>query len=940
MSRPTLVPAGMSRWTFASGWGLLALGEVAHGSLAIETEIEQATLALRAAGYAFLVLSLMGKSKGATNQAAVVVTPAAFMPAVLSLAAAGLSLRSGLREGRRLALSFVLFGGSEVVFALGGAVPASEPGLAWYVAHGLRIGAGAAVAAWMWQAMRTSIQIRFVAAFVGILLLVVILITSVMTQIFTRNVRADALQDASLEGESQELVMRQQARESLQDAKQVAGVAEIRRAVAERDPVLAELGRGLQEPGGLFEESDFLAFFARTPEGPVILAYSAQAGEGEPPILDEVDATSLAGTEVVASAVQGIEAGSADVLGPAKVALIGAVPVLNPPGVDPPGQPLGISGVIALGRVVEDSYLAELSRQSGLEFSLVTRDRVLASTLPSTQEIVRDDLQQVFEAGRSVARDVSIEGTGYFSAYVPLERADGAVVAALVVSERSEVIQLTQQNLGRVLFLLVVAAAALAIGLSYVSGSRITGPILELTRVSRRIREGNLQEKADISSSDEIGVLGAAFNEMTSSISQLNDDLRRAAEDEFQLRSRLETILQSMADGVVAVDAGGKVVAFNREAEKLFQIKSTSAHGRDVSSIVKVVDGSGSAVDLPLYSLSRGNVGGIFTGSSNGAGTPVAITSAPINDDDGHVVGAVGVVRDLSSELEVERMKTEFLSNISHELRTPLTPIKGYTELMIRRNVPRKKAVQFLDTMMRSVERLQRIVDMLIDVSSMEAGRLVARRDEVDLQKVAEELIAKWRPLAKKHKFQAKGFRRLPIVHLDERLLPRALDELIDNAIKFSPKGGKITIAAEMRPGDGGASDLVDLSVSDEGSGITDEQLAEIFGDFYQVDASATREFGGLGIGLAYVRRIAEAHGGRIEASSRAGAGSRISILVPLSVVGPKAKRAVRAKRVVPATAESVARARRTKAGSRSAQTKKSPSSRKARKPISKKKKR
>jgi len=326
------------------------------------------------------------------------------------------------------------------------------------------------------------------------------------------------------------------------------------------------------------------------------------------------------------------------------------------------------------------------------------------------------------------------------------------------------------------------------------------------------------------------------------------------------------------------------VVTINREAERITACSAERARGTKVEEVLEVVDSSASLVDLPVYRLAGGSTAGFIAGEEgSGPGIPVSVTSAPITDDHGHVTGAVAVLRDLTSELEVETMKTEFLSNISHELRTPLTPIKGYADLLRRKVVPRAKSISFLNVIVASTERMERIVDMLVDFSAMQAGRLVVRTGPFDLDKATTELLSKWEESAPKHSFERTGFESLPPVAGDPRLLPRAIDELIDNAVKFSPDGGPIVVHGEI---DADRPSRVRVSVTDRGIGITAEQMNQIFQDFVQVDASETRAFGGLGLGLGYVRRIIEAHNGELRVESAAGDGSRFSLLIPLQRAG------------------------------------------------------
>jgi PAS domain S-box-containing protein len=909
-SRRKLSPPGLGKLTFAIGWLLLALAETLHGASLVNNELDQNALVLRAASYALLVFSLLSARAGAGGAGALVVTQTAFLPSFLAAAGAWVAQRSKLGDARRLALCFVFLGASEFVFAIGGAGSTQEATALWIGARLLRLAAAIALASWLWEGFRTSIQLRIVAVLVVLSLIVVVLISSAMTQVFATSVRAQALADAVRDGEAQKLIMNEQRREAVQDARQVAGAEAVQRAVTTRAPSLSQLAAGLEGPGNLFESADFLAFFAPVETGAGILAYSAQGPTGAPPNLSDIDATALAGTDVVTSAIRGDQASSVDLIGEDKIALIAAFPILQPPGFAAPGSPVGIAGAVALGNIVDSNYLETLSSRSGRELSLLSQEGVIASTLPGSDRLIREDLPKVFEDRKTITGEARFGGIEYFSAYVPLERADGRIVAALVVSSRSEVIALTQQSVGRVLFVLVLIAALVAVVLSYLSGGRVTRPIIELTRASDRVRRGDLRSRVEIQTGDEIGVLGETFNEMTASMARLTGDLRRVAQEEFELRTRLETIVQSMTDGLIAIDPEGRVVTLNREAERILGVRATRSRGRHIREVLTLNDTAGRKLELPIYSLKRGTIDSAYTAPrDNGSRLPVAITSAPIEDDEGSVVGGVALIRDLTSQIEVERMKTEFLSNISHELRTPLTPIKGYTDLMRRKPVPRKQAIGFLDNMASSIGRLERIVDMLVDVSSMEAGRLTPRTVPVDLDKATLALVDRWRGAAPKHRFSRRGFSNLPTMKLDERLVPRAIDELIDNAVKFSPKGGKVVLTGELQKSQNGR--IARISVVDEGMGLTDEQLSEILNDFVQGDASATRQYGGLGIGLSYVRRIAEAHGGTVEVENLENKGSRFSILLPVSDAATlAAEDGAAAKKKVPMRQETTESAR------------------------------
>jgi signal transduction histidine kinase len=272
---------------------------------------------------------------------------------------------------------------------------------------------------------------------------------------------------------------------------------------------------------------------------------------------------------------------------------------------------------------------------------------------------------------------------------------------------------------------------------------------------------------------------------------------------------------------------------------------------------------------------------GVYLKRPKGDPVPVAVVSAVLTSVEGAAAGGVAVMRDMTREREVERMKSEFLSNISHELRTPLTPIKGYAEILGRKDIPPEKAHKFAAGILESTARLERIVHLLVDFSAMEAGRLSPKSTSIDIITLLGDLTTEWTARASKHSVSSDVPNSLPHVVGDERLLRRSIEEVLDNAVKFSPSGGSIRLSAKEKPSANGVPAQVAITISDEGIGIPPEDVGRIFSDFQQLDGSETRAYGGLGLGLAFVRRIIEAHHGSVDVKSAPDEGTMFTITVP-----------------------------------------------------------
>jgi len=229
---------------------------------------------------------------------------------------------------------------------------------------------------------------------------------------------------------------------------------------------------------------------------------------------------------------------------------------------------------------------------------------------------------------------------------------------------------------------------------------------------------------------------------------------------------------------------------------------------------------------------------------------------------------------------EIDRAKSDFLSVVSHELRTPLTALQGFSELLLSRSVPPEQARRFIGHLHGEAERLGRIVTELLDLSRIEAGRPeTLRREPVDLGGLVEpnlELFAQSHP---RHRFRWVPASGLLPLEADRDALDRMVKNLLSNAVKYAPRGGEVTVSAGPAPG---LPAMMELSVEDQGIGIPAEALPRIFDKYVRVPDPETTGARGLGLGLALVKALAEAHGGRVEVESRVGTGSRFRLLMPL----------------------------------------------------------
>ncbi len=883
-----------NRLTVAVGFAALAAAQVLHGGSFADAQTDgaQILIGLKTLGLAFVVFGVVGSLRATTTAAALVLgtEPLLFAPAaaalVLFLAAAAGARSKESRSLWGLALFALFLGASDLLTS--GAPDAKIGTLtvagAVYAAHGLKVLAYVALGSWFWSAVRASIRIRFVASFAVLLVAIVLALSTSLSGVISSNVEVEELDQVAGQ-------LRSAATEIETEAtREVRGLAETIATLEdsiERGLVGGGDAQGLAESvyaEPTFElENGFVMLMDRRGG---ILGFAGRGphrnknGRPRPTELRDIDVVTINGSAVIDQVARGaVQAASPDRLGRNLLAVIAAHEVNHP------DRPAVRVGIVALGRWIDALTVEGISERLRLAASLIVDDKTIASELPRPvpkRGLIPSGLRSQVRACTPVTDQIALRGLASFTAFRCLRNDANVAIATLALSSPARNVIQTTGIFTRILFLIAMGVGAVSLVLAWLSGRAITRPIQELTAAATAVREGDLAVQAPVHGEDEVGQLGDTFNEMTASLFRMTNDLRQAARQEHDLRARIETIVESMADGLVAVDANRKVLAFNPAAEEITGVRAQDAVDRDVQDVLDARDSQGTKVTLPIFDLVRGSVDGVFLARKNGDPIPVAVVSALLPAVEGGPSGGVAVLRDMSREREVERMKSEFLSNISHELRTPLTPIKGYAEILGRKGLPPEKAQKFASGILESTARLERIVHLLVDFSAMEAGRLAPKTKSIDIASIVNSVGEEWAGRTSQHSIVMEVNPTLPHVLGDERLLRRTLEEVLDNAVKFSPQGGTIRVEARLTNGEGQPDD-VQISVSDEGIGISAQDMGKIFSDFRQLDGSETRAYGGLGLGLAFVQRIVEAHDGSVAVDSHPEEGTRLTITIPAS---------------------------------------------------------
>ncbi len=443
----------------------------------------------------------------------------------------------------------------------------------------------------------------------------------------------------------------------------------------------------------------------------------------------------------------------------------------------------------------------------------------------------------------------------------PGDPARGVVRLALPLTE----VRRAQEDLRLPLFFAALLSIVAAVLLGWGAARRPARRLEEMSRAASEIAQGRTGSRVRAGGSDEIGRLAGSLNRMAE---ELERRLALLEREQGQLRS----VLDGMVEGVLLTDAGGTILLANRAFERIFDARPPVA-GRRPLEVARIP-----ALQEILEEARE--AGFPFTREIAPWGTlekTIRASMVPLQEG-GRFAGTVAVFHDVTELKRLENVRREFVANVSHELRTPLTAIRGYAETL--RDGALKdpaKALEFVRVIHRHAERLQALIEDLLDLSQVEQGSSRLSLGPVALREVVSQVEAVIRPLAEE-KLQTLTFvlpEDLPFPWADRDRLAQVLINLLDNAVKFTPEGGRVSFAAAPEGG------RILLTVSDTGIGIPPSEIGRVFERFYRVDRSRDRREGGTGLGLAIAKHLTLAMGGTLEVESPPGQGAIFRLTLP-----------------------------------------------------------
>ena len=433
-----------------------------------------------------------------------------------------------------------------------------------------------------------------------------------------------------------------------------------------------------------------------------------------------------------------------------------------------------------------------------------------------------------------------------------------AAFALVIAAATLTLVEATLPHLQRKLFLGSLLACGIALLVSAVAAHLTARRLQRILQFADRIATGDLSARIDEKSSDEIGQVAASL-----------DKTARHLEENFAAlqtsQRQLETLLNSMQDAVIAVDADDRVQWANQAMDKLVPHRR-----RKNAPLVDTVRDPDFLTAVRDASESRQ----VFTAraASIVPGRTFDVTAAPMPGG-----GAVAVLRDLTETERVEKTRRDFIANVSHELRTPLTSIQGYTETLLDSAPDNNHTREFLDIIRKSALRMSRLTEDLLTLARVESGEQRFDIQSVTPADLLQEAVQSFRELARAQNVELKVEDTATVlVGADSEAIHQVFSNLVDNALKYAAQGGRIVLGARPVP------QAVEFYVQDFGPGIPSEHLARLFERFYRVDRARSRESGGTGLGLAIAKHIVLAHGGAIRAQSELNHGSTFLFTLPL----------------------------------------------------------
>ena len=527
-----------------------------------------------------------------------------------------------------------------------------------------------------------------------------------------------------------------------------------------------------------------------------------------------------------------------------------------------------------------NSILRRFNNDSVLEIQLFDSNGFLLATSNPTsqayigQRTVDEDIEETLYTG------IRSETSGYdsnqeirikkFVTPIFSTASSGAMIGILNVTANLETIYSQIQNIMSLFLIASGISLVFTTGLAVLISSQIINPLQKMRDQTKQIAEGNYSTTLDINSEDEIGQLAESINYLSVRVGDAQD-LTEAE------RQRLDSVLRHMTDGVIATDRRGKVTIINDRSLSILNKTQEEVIGE---SIIEALDLSERFSFRELFDQHDS----ILLNYANDEGeTIIRAEYSVIQRESGFISGLVWVLTDITEHEKIERDRKQFVSNISHELRTPLTSVRSYSEALVDGAIKDEKvAVEFLNVIQTETDRMIRMISDLLHLSRMDAKQQVINRELIIFKDLVNHILDRFDMMLQSEDYEGKNYiikRELMEeevwVEIDQDKLIQVIDNIMNNAIKYSPDGGTIYVRLMSTH-----NQLV-LSIQDQGLGIPQESIPHLFDRFYRVDKARSRAQGGSGLGLSIAKEEIELHNGTIWVNSIENKGTTFFISLP-----------------------------------------------------------
>jgi len=529
-----------------------------------------------------------------------------------------------------------------------------------------------------------------------------------------------------------------------------------------------------------------------------------------------------------------------------------------------------------------DALCQSLSQEFGVRITVIARDgRVIGDSDQPAKQMenhgTRPEVTAAFSAGTgsSVRYSTTVKHDLLYRAFRQTQGDEQRIVrVAVSLSE----IQGITHSFGRALLAGMLLALVLGLGVAYYFSRRLSARVNRLVEFSRAVAQGDFSHRGLARrDDDELDILEQQLQEMSGKI---KDQIEALVGE----KEKVDSILRCMIEGLVVIDAKGRLLLMNDQARKMFQV----AADRDVANAMLAEISRHPELHRMVNELAGADFSTAHYSEeiALSEGRWFRVNGAPLHDGRSQLLGFMLVFNDITEIKRLETVRSDFVANVSHELRTPLTAIQGYVETLLRTPpADARDTVSFLEIVERHTERLGRLTEDLLTLSDLESGRAVIVPQPVEVKDLVQRVLEVFMDGAAKKQValtQNVDPALPPLSGAPDRLQQLFIN-LVDNAIKYSPPGGKVHVFGRLLKDNG--EPKIELGVSDTGAGIPEKDIPRLTERFYRVDKARSRELGGTGLGLAIVKHIVQGHGGELKIESTVGKGTTVRVLLPCAPV-------------------------------------------------------